>query len=365
MMGTTLRWLAVAALLGSGCSVVNAPQDGTSTGGTGGTVTTGGHAGEAGSGAVGGQDCGPLNTLANCGACGQPCAPANASVPTCLSGTCDYGSCSGTFKDCDGDRTNGCESDPATDVENCGACNQPCDPAHFANVDSVTCTNSSCDYHQCLSAYADCDGNRQNGCERPANTLSDCGGCTLPCAPANANGPTCAAGTCGYATCVAPYADCDGNTANGCEANTQADDANCGGCNSPCINPAHCTANGCQSAVVLQNEIAFNGYHYATIDDVPPAAPLGTWANDCQTNYVTMPMGWELAPEDAAVVTNVIAVNIWSTHCILFSDGVSYGVQTYNGGGACGCSGLQCMSQSGDQWAVTSCNRRILIRRPG
>ena len=77
-----------------------------------------------------------------------------------------------------------------------------------------------------------------------------------------------------------------------------------------------------------------------------------------------MPMGWTLVPEDANIVTNIIAVNTWSTHCILFENGVSYGTPAYGAGSSCGCSGTVCMEPSGDQWHVTSCSRRILIRRP-
>ena len=120
----------------------------------------------------------------------------------------------------------------------------------------------------------------------------------------------------------------------------------------------------CSAYQPLVNQIFYGGFYYATLDDVPPGAPLGSFANDCQTAFVAMPAGWSLAPEDPAVVQNVIKPNIFSTHCILFGDGVSYGVSTYNNGNPCGCTGTQCMSQAGNSWAVTSCNRRILIRRP-
>src|SRR5262249_7381344 len=53
--------------------------------------------------------------------------------------------------------------------------------------------------------------------------------------PPGADGGSCAAGT----------ADCDGNAANGCETNTQADDGHCGGCANPCASGSSCQAGKC------------------------------------------------------------------------------------------------------------------------
>ncbi len=113
------------------------------------------------------------------------------------------------------------------------------------------------------------------------------------------------------------------------------------------------------------NEIEFAGFAYRTLDDVPPGVAYGSWLNGCQSSeWIEIPQGYEIAPEDPAVIANIVAQNIYGTHCILFSSGASYGVRTFNGGGPCGCIGQQCMSQNGDSWIVTSCERRILIRRP-
>ena len=243
------------ALSAAACSIVNAPggsgtggsaADGTGLGpgGSGAHHPTGG-GGTGASGGGSGGDCGSLTTLQNCGQCGHPCAPDHATGPTCATGSCDYAACNAGYYDCDGDRSNGCEAGGPNDLSNCGGCAQPCDGVQ--HVTAATCVNATCDYQQCAPLYGDCDGNRSNGCERPTNTLSDCGGCATPCAPSNVAGPTCANGSCGYASCVAPFLDCDGNAGNGCEANTSSDLQHCGGCNQPCAGSCN---NGLCSVLV-------------------------------------------------------------------------------------------------------------------
>jgi hypothetical protein len=113
------------------------------------------------------------------------------------------------------------------------------------NVTTPLCVQGECDYAECAVPYADCDGNRQNGCERAVDTLTDCGDCDVPCQPANAVSPTCANGTCDHGGCTGSYQDCDGDTANGCESDSLTDDDHCGGCNSPCTPPDVCSGGNC------------------------------------------------------------------------------------------------------------------------
>lgn len=44
--------------------------------------------------------------------------------------------------------------------------------------------------------------------------------------------------------CVAPFADCDSNTANGCETDTRTSAAHCGACQRPC--PSMCSSGVCR-----------------------------------------------------------------------------------------------------------------------
>lgn len=65
-----------------------------------------------------------LSTM-NCGACGNACADVPNALARCSDGACAY-RCAGTFRDCDGDDTNGCEADVLNDPQNCGACGRSC-----------------------------------------------------------------------------------------------------------------------------------------------------------------------------------------------------------------------------------------------
>ena len=100
-----------------------------------------------------------------------------------------------------------------------------------------------------------------------------------------------------------------------------------------------------------------DGYHYASIDDAPVFGDYGTWDNDCQTDPQSIPIGWELAVDEPGIDA-IIFSGGWSTHC-MFAGDCSYGTYNYGLGG-CGCGYYD---NDGDNWWVTSCSRRMLVRR--
>jgi hypothetical protein len=207
----------------------------TCTGGTCGFTCTAGFA-DCNMNPADGCEVNTQTATAHCGGCGRVCAPANAT-PACTMGVCGYTVCNPGFADCDGNRANGCETDLNSNPSHCGACGRACAPANA----TPACTMGVCSYTVCNAGFGDCDGNRANGCETDLNSNpSHCGRCNNVCpTPPNAT-RTCTRGTCGF-TCTAGFADCNMNPVDGCEVNTQTDTAHCGRCNNVCPTPPNAT----------------------------------------------------------------------------------------------------------------------------
>ncbi|WP_437682222.1 hypothetical protein [Sorangium sp. So ce131] len=102
----------------------------------------------------------------------------------------------------------------------------------------------------CPEGFADCDGDRENGCEAALLTSADnCGACGARCAGGDGATALCAAGACVLA-CDAGRADCDGAAESGCEARTLDDARHCGACGVVCA--AACWNGTCDAAVLAE-----------------------------------------------------------------------------------------------------------------
>lgn len=145
--------------------------------------------------------------------------------------------CGAGLGDCDGDPGNGCERrlDTATD---CGQCGLACDDT---NALSASCTASGCEL-DCVTGFADCDGDPSNGCEADLNSHDHCGGCFNYCSGPNAEG-TCNAGAC-EVTCTEGYGDCNVDAADGCESEMTSDQS-CGACGVGCSGVCDTEALAC------------------------------------------------------------------------------------------------------------------------
>ncbi len=125
---------------------------------------------------------------ANCGECGATCADARNAVGACLASTCGI-ECTSAFLDCDEVAGNGCEIDGNDDIDNCGACGNECLSGPNS---STSCAHSTC-YFGCHGRYLDCDENPATGCEVDPQTTDDhCGACGQRCG----SGQRCVAGAC-------------------------------------------------------------------------------------------------------------------------------------------------------------------------
>ncbi len=214
---------------------------------------TGGGGGAGGGGAC--QE--PFTTPHDCGKCGALCEPQHVKGASCAGGKCIYlGGCAASYQDCDGKVDNGCESDKLSDALNCGACGSSCsDKAGPLHANTPLCIAGLCDYTSCVAPYADCDGNRVNGCE--SDTKSDpanCGGCTLACKPQHVESSSCADSKCGYSKCSGNFQDCDGDKGNGCESDSKSDKNNCGMCGKACTADQYCFDGVCSDGLPIKVE---------------------------------------------------------------------------------------------------------------
>jgi hypothetical protein len=156
------------------------------------------------------------------------------ALQICYTVTCPSG-----FADCDGNAQNGCER-AVTTVTDCGACGNACALPNAAPA----CVNGACAVGACNLGFGDCNGSAADGCETMLTTLTDCGGCGVPCAKPNGTA-SCATGTCTLTACNAGFFDCDGNPANGCEA-------------LPCGTGSHCQTSAQCASGVCQNGFCTN-----------------------------------------------------------------------------------------------------------
>jgi hypothetical protein len=224
---------------------------------------------------------------ANCGGCGKACSGNNIATPTCAGGACN-GTCNAGFADCDNNKlTNGCESASNGDPANCGSCGRTCSNN---NIAAPTCANGACD-GACNAGFADCDNNKlTNGCESSSNgDPANCGGCGRTCSNNNIAAPTCAGAACNGA-CNPGFADCDNNKfSNGCEINTTLDPNNCAQCGRTCPNTVNvattrCAASACAVASCLTGFANCNGQYADGCE-----ANLKTDRNNCNGCGVVCP----------------------------------------------------------------------------
>jgi hypothetical protein len=221
----------------------------------------------------------------NCGKCGNVCSSTNGAS-RCSGGSCAI-DCGANYGNCDTDLSNGCETDLAKSVKNCGACGTVCADT---NDYTATCSNGTCGVSSCIKPAAECDGNAGTPCETNLNTdAKNCGACGNVCSIANASA-TCSGGVCVMGPCNSGYANCNGDARDGCEVNTSTDVANCGKCGAPCslghatasCTSGTCTVASCESGYQNCNGIATDGCESHVPDD---ATNCGACGNACSLSH--------------------------------------------------------------------------------
>lgn len=199
-------------------------------------------------------DCGGTE----CGTCddGDSCIkPSDCESKVCKSGTCREATCGDKVKngnetdvDCGGGGCDPCDVGQA--CKSTDDCEQPPNPEEIVSCDDQVCTIA------CGPFVDDCNQKAADGCETNLLTSqAHCGACRAACAPANARGE-CVAGNCLIDTdapdtnegCLGSFANCNGETDDGCEADLMNDAETCGGCDTKCSShngTPDCDAGAC------------------------------------------------------------------------------------------------------------------------
>jgi hypothetical protein len=217
----------------------------------------------------------------NCGGCEAVCQLANATAG-CNAGACTVAECDPGFGDCNQDASDGCEIDLEHDPDHCGTCDRACDLAH---ADSI-CQAGECRLDGCLTGFDNCNQNDEDGCETDIhNDPENCGACDNACQLSHAQAD-CREGECRVADCRDGYTDCNGDPADGCEADLQADVDHCGTCDNACGQDQTCSAGVCQD---ICSDVDGDGYKNAACggddcnDSDPDINPGET--EDCKNGF--------------------------------------------------------------------------------
>ncbi len=152
----------------------------------------------------------------NCGMCGTQC---NAALgEACSFGVCS--TCPAGVLDCG----SGCNVDGLSDELNCGKCGVQCGPGQ-------SCQQGAC---VCDGGTELCQTSVGLACVPVLSDPMNCGQCGTSC-----GAQVCSGGVCS-ATCAGTETNC-----NGFCADTQTDEAHCGGCNMPCGQGQECNGGFC------------------------------------------------------------------------------------------------------------------------
>jgi hypothetical protein len=143
--------------------------------------------------------------------CKSPPGPCHQSPGRCVEGVCHYdllpvgSACT---------PADACQNDGKCDEQ--GVCRGSPVSCQRPHAVGGTCVQGVCQGFACESGWGNCNGNWEDGCENPLDSVESCGKCGRRCEPKSHADPVCTGGSCGI-KCQGKFQDCDGNIENGCE----------------------------------------------------------------------------------------------------------------------------------------------------
>ena len=244
--------------------------------------------------------------------------------------------------------------DTQANAAHCGACGSAC---AVPNAEPA-CAAGRCGVGACTGAFRDCDGDGANGCEADTRaSLSHCGGCGRACAAAANSTPTCVEGACGV-VCAEGFGDCDGDPSNGCEVDLRTTATSCGRCDARCE-----VANGVGACVAGACAVAGCSGAFGDCDNDPTngcETSLATSAGSCGTCGAACA---RLPRADAACVMGSCTLGACDRGYADCDGDPANGCETdlFTDGANCGRCANSCVSQGGTascvdgQCALSSC----------
>ena len=179
----------------------------------------------------------------DCGGCHNVCGPYPNSTAICNTGTCALGGCSPGYADCDNIVSNGCETNIANDPTHCGSCSNDCALGGRGSSCSSGICSRGCGPNQfCMSNQVCCG----NTCATTSVDNDNCGGCGILCGTVAHGSTSCSLSACQITTCDVGFANCNQQSYDGCETNTNTDPSHCGTCNNVCGANYSCVSGVCQ-----------------------------------------------------------------------------------------------------------------------
>ena len=119
------------------------------------------------------------------------------------------------------------------------------------------------------------------------------------------------------------------------------------------------------------NYLEYGGYTWRTLDGAGTEGDMHGAPNDgiqctdgfssCPSNYLPLPAGWVLAPNDATSIA-VIADHGWGTNCAVLADGTAWQSPTSSSPGASCSANPPHLVTSDNTYTVTDCPLRVLAR---